>query len=315
MAESWLTYLLIFALLLVGIQQAQLVVARSLGDRRRTRRRFADVRDGTGQSPDLDTLRRRAEPWRQTPVLAELGRFVAQSGFRRGMPTLAAYLAVLSGLAYLVLPGTAGPIALRLPASLVAAGAILWLVLRRMRNRRMARFGEQLPEILDVITRSLRAGHPLSVSLALVARETPEPAGPEFGLLVDEISYGRSIGDALNHLHERVGYPELRFMVASMTIAQQTGGNLGEILGRLSKTLRERFRLQRRVRALSAEGRFSGYALSVLPVILFAAINLLSPGYYAEFFETSAARPIMVICLALMIVGNAIIVRLVNFRV
>lgn len=179
----------------------------------------------------------------------------------------------------------------------------------------MARFGEQLPEVLDVIVRSLRAGHPLPVSLGLVARELPEPAGPEFALVIDEVNYGRSMAEALGNLHDRVGYPELRFFVASTSIAQQTGGNLGEILARLSGMLRERFRLARRVRALSAEGRFSGYALSMLPVALFGLINIVSPAYYTDFWQNASSPSVLAVCLGLLLIGNLIIYRLVNFKV
>jgi hypothetical protein len=133
-------------------------------------------------------------------------------------------------------------------AALAAAAVLVggWLRLRAARRRE--RFGEQLPDVLDIVVRSLRAGHPLAVSLSLVAREMPAPAGPEFALVVDEVNYGRSITEALENLHARVGYPDLQFFVASTAIAHQTGGNLGEILSRLAALLRQRFRLKRRVR-------------------------------------------------------------------
>ena len=183
------------------------------------------------------------------------------------------------------------------------------------RARRIASFGEQLPEVLDVITRSLRAGHPLPVSMALVAREMPEPAKNEFALVVDEVNYGRSFTEALENLYQRVGYPELRFVVAAVSIGHQTGGNLGEILARLSRMLRDRFRLTRKVRALSAEGRFSGYALSILPIGLFALINILSPAYYAEFWKSPSSGTVLAISLVLLLIGNAVILRLVNLKV
>jgi tight adherence protein B len=200
-------------------------------------------------------------------------------------------------------------------AALAAAAVLVggWLRLRAARRRE--RFGEQLPDVLDIVVRSLRAGHPLAVSLSLVAREMPAPAGPEFALVVDEVNYGRSITEALENLHARVGYPDLQFFVASTAIAHQTGGNLGEILSRLAALLRQRFRLKRRVRALSAEGRFSGLALSILPVGLFLLINLLSASYYAEFWTSPSAPTVVTGCLVLLAVGNLLIVRLVNFRV
>lgn len=217
-------------------------------------------------------------------------------------------------LFFFVLPAPANAL-LRFVVAMMGAGLGLTLWLRWKRARRIGLFGEQLPEVLDVIVRSLRAGHPLTVSLSLVAREMPEPAGPEFALVIDEVNYGRSITEALENLYQRVGYPELKFFVASTSIAHQTGGNLGEILSRLSRMLRERFRLMRRVRALSAEGRFSGYALSVLPVALFGLINVVSPNYYTEFWRSPVASTVLAISLCLLAIGNLIILRLVNLKV
>ena len=111
-----------------------------------------------------------------------------------------------------------------------------------------------------------------------------------------------------------MGHPELAFIVAAVSIANQTGGNLGEILARLSRMLRERFRLSRRVRALTAEGRFSGYALSVLPIALFGLTSVASPTYYADFWTSPVSTKVMGVAIGLLLVGNAIIYRLVNFK-
>lgn len=315
MTESWIVYVLVFVLVVVAAQQAQSGIAFVLGERKQTRHRFAELADGGAPLAEIDSLRRRASRGSRLPLVSLIERLIVQSGIRRGTPFIAGIATAVGLLFVLLLPSSAGSLPVRVAAA--AAGGILatWLGLRWMRARRMARFGEQLPEILDIITRSLRAGHPLPVSLALVAREMPDPAGPEFALLVDEINYGRSVSEALDNLYQRVGYPELRFVVASTSIASQTGGNLGEILGRLARTLRERFRLQRRARALSAEGRFSGYALSAMPIVLFAVINVVSPVYYAQFWDSSSAGPVFLTCLGLLLLGNAIIYRLVNFRV
>lgn len=315
MSEPWIVYVLVFVLVVVAAQQAQSGMASGLGLRKQARRRFAELAEAGAPRAEIESLRRRTSRRGNLPFVAATERLVVQSGTRRSLRFIAGVAALVALLVLLLIPASAGSLPARAAAAAGAGILATWSGLRWMRARRMARFGEQLPEILDIVTRSLRAGHPLPVSLALVAREMPDPAGPEFALLVEEINYGRSLGEALENLHGRVGYPELRFVVASTTIASQTGGNLGEILGRLARTLRERFRLQRRARALSAEGRFSGYALSAMPVVLFAVIQVVSPAYYAEFWDSPAARPVLLTCLALLLIGNAIIYRLVRFKV
>lgn len=309
MNEPWLTYLVIFLCAALAAQQLHAGLAGLRGSRKRQRRRLTDL--AAPASASTETLRRRAA--RQSALAIRWDRLRRQSGTQASSAALAGWGALL-GLVLLIalpLPGLGA----RIAASLLGAFLLVVQYLRFKRARRLARFGEQLPEVLDLIVRSLRAGHPLPVSLSLVAREAPAPAGPEFALVVDEMNYGRSIGEALDGLHHRVGHPELAFIVAAVSIANQTGGNLGEILARLSRMLRERFRLARRVRALTAEGRFSGYALSVLPIALFGLTNLVSATYYAEFWSNPVSTKVMGVAIGLLLVGNAIIYRLVNFKV
>ena len=313
MTEPWLIIPLVFVLVFLAVQQLQAGVTGLVrGRKRRLHRLDASARSAT--APGGENLRRRTSRLAASPLTLTLDRLILQSG--TGLSPAALGLTWVGlAVAWFVVLGVLGNASLRLAAAMVGSGGSVLLWLRLKRNRRMARFGEQLPEVIDVIVRSLRAGHPLPVSLSLVAREMPEPAGPEFALVVDEVSYGRSLTEALENLYGRVGYPELKFLVASVSIAQQTGGNLGEVLSRLARMLRDRFRLFRRVRALSAEGRFSGLALSVLPVALFVLINLVSPAYYAEFWRSPASSSVLAVSLGLLAIGNLLIFRLVNLKV
>jgi tight adherence protein B len=314
MAEPWLVYLLVFAAAAICAQLAQLAIRRMIRRDKRTAQRFAELDDGVAPTPQVDVLRRKPAGGPAAAWLARLHLLIAQSGTTTTPGRLARYAAIACALLFVALP-----LPLPWPARLVIATATALLLvyawLRFKRARRIARFAEQLPDIIDVIVRSLRAGHPLPISLALVAREMPAPAGPEFGLVVDEITYGRSVGEAMALLERRIGYRELRFLVSSIIIAQQTGGNMAEILSRLSRMLRDRFRLTRKVRALSAEGRFSGYALSALPILLFGLIQLISSSFYAEFWESSVRNPILLIAGTLLLLGNLVIYKMVNFKV
>lgn len=313
MSEPWLIYAAVFVLVAVAVHQLQAGVNDLTRSRRERRKRFASL-DASPSAEAVDTLRRRSSRLHEARLLRPLIRLIVQSGTRLSLPKLSSIALGLAVVFWLILPhfGSTMP---RVFAALATSAALLILWLRIKRSRRLARFGEQLPDVIDVIVRSLRAGHPLAVSLNLVARETPDPAGAEFALVVDEVNYGRSLTEALETLADRVGHPELRYFVASTAIAHQTGGNLGEILSRLSRMLRDRFRLSRRVRALSAEGRFSGFALSVLPVALFGIINVVSRSYYADFWSSPAASPIVLISIGLLVIGNVVIYRIVNFKV
>ncbi len=312
MSEPWMTYLAVFVLVTVATHLAQAGLSGLLGQRRRTGARLGALVGADIDASEAD-LRRTARAG-SSPLTRWLTRQVLQSGTTLSPLALLGIGLALALISFVLLPAPQNAW-FRLVLALIAAGLVILGSLRIARARRIARFGEALPDVLDIITRSLRAGHPLQVSLALVARETPAPAGPEFALLIDEVSYGRSVSEALENLYQRVGYPELRFVVAAVTIGHQTGGNLGEILSRLSRTLRERQRLTRRVRALSAEGRFSGVALSILPIALFGLINLLSPSYYAEFWASPASGKVLAVAVILLALGNLVILRLVKLKV
>ncbi len=195
-----------------------------------------------------------------------------------------------------------------------AAAAIMLLVLNYIRGRRIFNFAEQLPDAIDIITRGVRAGLPFSSSVTLVAREMPDPVAAEFGMLADEIAFGLDLRSALDNLYRRVGQEDLLFLTVAVSIQTQTGGNLGEILSRLSKLMRSRSKMRLKINALSAEGRLSAVALTVLPFALFLIINLLSPGYYSVLRGTALIQPAIYVGLLLLLIGNTVMYRMVHFK-
>lgn len=199
----------------------------------------------------------------------------------------------------------------------IAAGIALILpvfVLRTLRKRRHKAFGVQLPEALELITRSLKAGHPVPVAIALVAREMTDPIGTEFGIVADEITYGSDLVSALASLFERVGHEDLPLFVTAVSIQNTTGGNLREILDGLSATIRERGKLRRKVRAISVEGRMSAYILTALPVLLMAAILGLNPSYYGNVIEEPMTWWMLGGAGFWLVVGNLVMFKMSNFR-
>src|SRR4029079_19345243 len=143
-----------------------------------------------------------------------------------------------------------------------------------VRRKRIARFSEQLPDAIDVIVRGVKSGYPFTVALGLVAKEMSDPFGTECGMASDEINFGSDIGTALDNLFQRVGHEDLLYLTMALKIQTETGGNLAEILARLSSLLRQRTMLRLKVRAISAEGRLSAVFLTAMPFVLFAIVTL-----------------------------------------
>ena len=153
------------------------------------------------------------------------------------------------------------------------------------------------------------------MALGLVARELPDPIGTEFGILLDEISFGADQQVAVDHLAARVGQEDLTFVSIAINIQSQTGGNLAEILHSLSRLLRNRSKLRLKVRALTSEGKLSGIFLSVLPFVLILIINLVNPKYFGDMAGNPLLVPAAVVGLSLLALGNFVIYRMVNFKI
>ncbi|MER9840743.1 MULTISPECIES: type II secretion system F family protein [Mesorhizobium] len=243
-----------------------------------------------------------------------LNRLYTQSGIT-GSPIAFAGMFALAGLV-LALASS-----LLLDLSIVIALIIFFvialvlplLVLRRARNKRIQKFAKQLPDALDMIVRSLRAGHPTSVAIALVAREMPDPLGTEFGIVSDEITFGLSLENAVRKLSQRVGFEGLHLLSVSLSIQAKTGGNLTEILHNLSSVLRERQKLRMKIRALSAEGRVSAWIISLFPVVMFLILQILAPAYYGGISKDPAVFPAFVGFGIWALLGDFIMYRMVNF--
>ncbi|MEL7081258.1 MAG: type II secretion system F family protein, partial [Pseudomonadota bacterium] len=149
-------------------------------------------------------------------------------------------------------------------------------------NKRLGMIEEQLPDAIELMVRSLRVGHPFSSAIQIVAKEVADPLASEMGVIADEAAFGRDVGEALKDMAERLDMQDLRFLAVAVTIQQQSGGNLAEILAGLAKVIRARFRLFRRVKAITAEAKWSGKFLSGFPIVALIVINVSDPNYYDE---------------------------------
>jgi tight adherence protein B len=188
------------------------------------------------------------------------------------------------------------------------------IAMKYLLSRRHKMFGMQLPEAIELITRGLKAGHPVPVAIAMVAREMPDPIGTEFGVIADEVTYGSDLVTALQNLFERVGHEDLPLFVTAVSIQSTTGGNLREILDGLATVIRERGKLRRKVRAISTEGRMSAYILTAVPALLFAAIMVLMPKFYSEVWDEPLTWYLLGSSITWLMLGNAMMFKMANFK-
>jgi tight adherence protein B len=181
----------------------------------------------------------------------------------------------------------------------------------RARNQRRDKFESQLPDAIDLIVRSLKVGHPLSGAMSVVARELPAPISTEFQTAFDEVSYGQDIPTAFAKMAERVPLPDLGYLTMAIQIQQESGGNLVESLAKLSTVIRERFRMFRKVKALTAEGRFSAWFLSVFPFFLVFGITFVKPDYYTQVMDIPVFNQLVMVTIVLLII-NVIAMRIIT---
>lgn len=204
--------------------------------------------------------------------------------------------------------------AVTLVASFLICGMSAWLWINRQRAKRLQKLEEQMPLTLDVVNRALRAGHPVISAVQLAGNEMGDPIGSEFGLIVDETTYGSEFREALTNFARRTGSQDAHFFAVSVGIQTDTGGNLAEILEGLAVVIRGRAMLAKRVKALSSEGRASALLLSVLPILLISFVMLLHPDIYTAKFSDPIFWPSASVIGVFYLIGWLMIHRIINFR-
>lgn len=260
------------------------------------------------QSPALERL------LLQIPRVHQLDKLLLQSGLALnvagfiGLTLLAAGAGLL--LAYLI----------RLPAYTVifigvAAGALPLIYVLNAKMKRLNTFEQQLPDALDLMGRAMRAGHAFPSALKMVGEEMPEPAAGEFRIVFDEVNYGISVPDALTNLATRVPSTDLRYFVISVLIQRETGGNLSELLDKISALIRARLKLLGTVRVLSAEGRLSAWILTLLPFALALVLNIINPKFLSLLWTDPMGLKVVGFALVLMIVGIYWMWRVIKIRI
>ena len=248
---------------------------------------------------------------RRQQIVAPLARVIEQSGLRLtvGSTLLGSLLLALVVMVALVQLSHRPLLALPVAA---AAATVPFLYIRMAAKKRMAAFEEQFPEAIDLIASALRAGHALPTALQMVAEEVAEPAGSEFRLLFDQQNFGMSLGDALRAFGERISLVDARFFVTAILTQREMGGNLSEVLEKLAAVIRERFKVKRHVRAVSAHGRITGVVLGFLPPVVAGLLLIISPQHIRLLADDPLGVDMVMVGIALQIVGVFIIRRIVD---
>jgi tight adherence protein B len=294
--------LLVFATVVLLMQGLVVpVFSESAKTRKRLKKRIAEI-ESAGEEESLSSLLRekylrRLSPLERRleslPAMEAIATRIEQAGHK-----ILAYRLVLLSLLIGIVALVVSWIYLRTPTLTVASGIFAtylpFMKISMDRVKRMQAFEEQLPDAIDTMKRALKAGHPLGATLKLVAEEMDDPVAGEFELTFGEINYGNDLRKAMLGLLSRVPSVTVMALVTSILVQKETGGNLAEILEKISAVIRGRFRFQRKVQTYSAEGRMSAWVLAIVPLGLFAGLWVTQPGYLPSMLDDPRGQNMVV---------------------
>ena len=296
MSAEPIIYGLIFIGVLVLVEGLYLVAfGKSISMNSRVNRRLEMLNKGDRREEVLDKLRKEMRQHmnaKSIPLYSLLANKAQKAAIAFTPKQLMTVMAGLSVVAFIGLSvGTETEVPIRIAISIVIGIGAVYFWVSTKANKRMSMIEEQLPDAVELMVRSLKVGHPFASAIQIVAKEVKDPLGTEFGVIADESAYGKDVGEALKEMAERLDMQDMRFLAVAVTIQQQSGGNLAEILAGLAQVIRARFRLFRRVKAITAEAKWSGKFLSAFPLVALVVINLGDPHYYDEVRETTMFIP------------------------
>lgn len=292
---------------------------KSISLNNRVNRRLALMERGGSREKVLEQLRKEMSQHMTSkgiPLYSILAEKAQKANIAFTPRQLVMVMVALSGFAYVGLTiGTSAATSIRAAIAIAMGFGGVYIWVAQKAKKRISLLEEQLPDAVELMVRSLRVGHPFSAAVSIVAREVPDPLGTEMGMIADEAAYGREISDSLKELAERVDMQDLRFLAVAVTIQQQSGGNLAEILDGLSKVIRARFKLFRRVRAITAEAKWSGMFLSGFPIAAIVMVNVVQPHYYDEAMKTPYFIPACLVVGVFLVVNVIFMKMMVNIKV
>ncbi len=304
---------------------SQIILVPTFGTKskesRQIKKRLRQLTD-TGITPELSLVRqkylRELSPLERSlessPGIQGLEELLEQAGYvfpaYRLVLIMIAFAFIGAGLIWFYLGNLSATI-----ATFVICGYLPLSKIKSDRSKRMEKFEEQLPEALDMMTRALRAGYPFNEAMHYIAEEMEDPIAKEFGVTFEEINYGRDIRLAFAYLLQRVPSTNLIATTTAILIQRETGGNLAELLDKISDLLRKRFRFARKVKTITAEARMSAWVLALLPFVVFLAISLRSPDYIKPMFETEQGHSLLIMGLVFQVIGAFWVRKQIDFDI
>jgi tight adherence protein B len=333
MSDTWLKALIlvaIFGAVLLAVDTIVGTMARGRSEGRAINLRLKLIKQGRTQGEALRLLKRsdsELPAWLPESLLRSARRLERTLMMAQvTIPTprlmlillLAPFALLFAFLMFMVIndvPVGFGRVMLLGTFAIVLGGIVPLLGLQVRANRMRKKMQDQFPVALDVFVRGLRAGHPVAAALDLLTVEMPDPIGSQFGIVVDEVTYGAELRDALHGMAERWDLADMRMFVVSLSVQRETGGNLAEILENLSKVIRERQSMMLKVRALSSEGRMTAIVLTALPILAFTILFTVNPAFYLDVADDSAFVPGFLGLLLLYAIGFITIRRMVDLKV
>jgi len=315
-----LIYIMIFMAVVVLVEGLYLTVfGKSISLNSRISRRLTLLEKNGNREQVLEQLRKEMSQHlnsKSIPLYSILAKKAQRANIAFSPKALIGIMAGLSVFAFLAMTvGTSAELGIRVVVSIGMGVGGVYVWVNNKAKKRMSLMEEQLPDAVELMVRSLRVGHPFSSAIGIVAKEVPDPLGSEFGVIADEAAYGRDVAESLKAFAERMDSQDLRFLAVAVSIQQTSGGNLAEILEGLAKVIRARFKLFRRVRAITSEAKWSGMFLSAFPIVALVMINVIQPNYYDEVRETAAFVPAALVVVAFLIINVIFMKIMVNIKV
>lgn len=315
-----LIYIGIFVGVIMLVEGVYLTIfGKSISLNSRVGRRLEMLNKGGKREDVLAKLRKELDQHtgsRTIPLYSLIAKKAQKANIAFTPQQLLMVMAGLTVAAFVMLTvgtGTALPIRILVSIIMGVGGVFFWV--NSKAKKRIAMIEEQLPDAIELMVRSLRVGHPFVSAINTVAQEVPDPLGSELGIIADEAAYGRDVADAIETMAERLELQDMRFLAVAVGIQQKAGGNLAEILAGLARVIRARFRLFRRVKAITSEAKGSGMFLSAFPLLALIAINVGQPDYYEEVMETSAFIPACAVVFVMLAMNVFVMLKLVKIKV
>jgi tight adherence protein B len=302
------------------------LIVEWIGEQGRKRRMFGELRtlanEGFERAGPGGQILRSAlleSPWlrplaARMPALQDAELLLQQAQVSWSLPTLV-FLSVGTAAAFGIFTLTLlRSVLLALPIAMIGA-ALPTLYVRWRRIRRLNQFEEVLPESIDLVGRALRAGHPLSSGFKMAADDGPEPVASELRRVFEEQRFGLPLQDSLLGMADRINLVDVRILVTAILIQREVGGNLAEILDNLSAVIRARFTIRRQIKVYTAQGRMTGYLLSLLPFMLFGILYTINPEYMSVLFTDPIGKILVGVALVMQLAGFFWIRKIVNIEI